>query len=225
MQSKKLAGQKPPPTQRYLDISEIRDGLVVLKDGTMRVVLLVSSVNFALKSEDEQNALVGSYRTFLNSFEFPLQIVIQSRKMNIDAYLDQLKQKEREQINELLRIQIADYRQFVGELITLGEIMSKRFYIVVPYTPSSSGNVSFFQRLLSAFSPGRIIRLEQKLFANRKQELMQRVDLIMSGLGSMGLNATILDTQALIELYYGMYNPDTAESQKLPDLAEMQVEK
>ncbi|MBI4276573.1 hypothetical protein HY629_01905 [Candidatus Uhrbacteria bacterium] len=224
MQSKKLAGQKPPPTQRFLDISEIRDGIVVLKDGTLRAVLLVSSVNFALKSEDEQNALVGAYSTFLNSFEFPLQIVIQSRKLNIDQYLEKLQQIERGQTNELLAMQTAEYRQYVSELVSLGDIMSKRFYIVVPYDPAGDRQKAFFARLRDLFSPASVVKLSQERFLDRKQRLMQRVDLIMSGLGGMGLNAVLLDTPTLIELYYTVYNPDTAETQKLSDVGKMNVE-
>ncbi len=224
MQSKKLAGSKPPSTQRFLDIAEIRDGVVILKDGTLRAVLLVSSVNFALKSEDEQNALIGAYSNFLNSFEFPLQIVIQSRKLNIEEYLERLKKVEREQTNELLAMQTAEYRQYVSELISMGDIMSKRFYIVVPYYPGFESMRGFFSRLKSIFTAGSVVRLKEERFLDRKQQLMQRVELILAGLGSMGLNAVVLDTQSLIELYYTAYNPDTADAQKMADVGKLQVE-
>jgi len=121
MQSKKLAGSKPgPATQRFLDIAEIREDTVILKDGTLRAVLLVSSINFALKGEEEQEAIIAGYVGFLNALEFPLQIVIHSRKLNIEDYLIRLVEAEKTQTNELLKAQIADYRSFVGELITLG---------------------------------------------------------------------------------------------------------
>jgi hypothetical protein len=128
MKSKKLANKKVSiSTQQYLDIAEIKNDSVALKDGTLRAVLLVSSINFALKSEDEQNASISAYVSFLNALDFPLQIVIQSRKLNIDVYLEQLAQRERMLSNELLRAQISDYREYVKELVELGEIMSKRF--------------------------------------------------------------------------------------------------
>ncbi|MEK7115885.1 MAG: hypothetical protein AAB879_00640, partial [Patescibacteria group bacterium] len=120
MQSKKLAGAKPGvPSQRFLDISEIREDVAVMKDGTLRAVLLVSSINFALKSMDEQNAIVQAYMQFLNAIDFPIQIVIQSRRMNIDTYLRRLSESERTQTNELLRRQIGDYRDYVRQLVEL----------------------------------------------------------------------------------------------------------
>src|SRR3989339_282798 len=121
MQSKKLAGKKPSTsTQSFLDIASIHDDVVIMKDGTLRVVLLVSSINFSLKSEDEQNALISAYASFLNSIDFPIQIVIQSRPLNIDGYLMRLGQMEKDQKNELLKMQIADYRNFVREMVDLG---------------------------------------------------------------------------------------------------------
>ena len=122
----KLAGKKiTSSTQQYLDIAEFREDTVIMRDGTLRAVLLVASINFALKSEDEQNAIIAAYVGFLNNLDFPLQIVIQSRELNIDNYLSFLKQKEKEQTNELLKIQTAEYLQYVGELISLGKIMNK----------------------------------------------------------------------------------------------------
>src|SRR3989339_1848524 len=132
------------PTQKFLHIAEVRDDLVVLNDGTVRGVILVSSVNFDLKSEDEQKAIIGNYVNFLNSIDYPLQIVIQSRPLDIDDYLDRLKKVEREQTNELLRMQTAEYRQYVSELVEIGDIMTKRFYVVVPYDPISDKQKSWF---------------------------------------------------------------------------------
>ena len=153
MRSKKLAGNKPSAaTQRYIDIAQIQDDIVVLKDGSMRAVILTSSLNFALKSPDEQAATVGAYVQFLNSLKFPIQILIQSRKLNIEKYLDELEQKYKEQTNELLKMQIAEYRRFVAELIELGEIMSKRFYVVVPFSPGGDEKKSFFDRFTSLFN-------------------------------------------------------------------------
>jgi len=213
-----------PSTQKYLDIAEIRDSTVILKDGSLRAVLLVSSVNFALKSEEEQNATVQSYINFLNHLEHPLEIVVQSRKLNIDKYLHEIAEKEKAQTNELLKMQIAEYRQFISELVELGEIMSKRFYVVVPYSPGSNKRKSFMERLSEIFSPLSAVRLEEKKFQELKQELDKRVETVISGLTEMGLNAVVLDTQALIELYYNTYNPEVSERQKLSDASQLQIE-
>lgn len=225
MESDKLAGGKPKiSTQRYLDIAEIRDDIVILRDGTLRSVLLASSVNFALKSEDEQNATISAYVSFLNSFEFPVQIVIQSRNLNIEPYLEQLKQIEKEQTNELLKVQTGDYRQFVQELVKLGEITSKRFYVVVPYNPLSDKAKGFFARLNEIFFPAPAITLKAGKFLERKRELLRRIDLISSGLSSMGINTVVLSTQNLIELYYNTYNPVTTDNEKLTDIEKIRLE-
>ena len=225
MRSNKLAGNKPSAsTQRYIDIAQIQDDVVVMKDGTMRAVILTSSLNFSLKSEQEQNATVGSYIQFLNSLKFPIQIVIQSRKLNIENYLASLDQKYREQTNELLKLQIADYRNFVAELIELGEIMSKRFYVVVPYAPGSDTQRSFMDRFQALFIPATRVTLQRSRFLERRKQLMQRVDLILGGLQGMGLNSVVLKTQNLIELYYESYNPDISEQQRLADINKMDVE-
>ncbi len=225
MRSNKLKGNKPSAsTQKYIDISQIQDDIVVLKDGSLRAVILTSSLNFALKSEQEQTATVSSYVQFLNSLKFPIQIVIQSRKLNIDHYLEELEQKYKEQTNDLLKLQIGEYRNFVGELIELGEIMSKRFYVVVPFTPGGDGQKSFFDRLQSLFIPATKVNLQRKKFLERRKELLQRVQLVMQGLNGMSLNSAILNTQQLIELYYESYNPEISEHQKLQDITKMDVE-
>lgn len=225
MRSKKLAGNKPSgSTQRYIDIAQIQDDVVVMKDGTLRAVILTSSLNFSLKSEQEQNATVSSYIQFLNSLKTPIQIVIQSRRLNIENYLSSLDQKYREQTNDLLKLQIADYRNFVAELIDLGEIMSKRFYVVVPFAPSADTQRGFMDRLQSLFIPATKVTLQRKRFLERRKQLMQRVDLVLSGLQGMGLNSVVLKTQNLIELYYESYNPDISEQQRINDVNKMDVE-
>ncbi len=225
MQSPKLAGNKPgASTQQYLDITEIRDDCVVLKDGTLRSVILVSSINFALKSEDEQNAIIFGYMSFLNAFDFPLQIVVQSRRLDIDAYLERLKQAEKEQTNELLKVQIAGYRQFVAELVQIGEIMNKRFFVVVPYNPATDKRKGFFRRLGELFSPAVLIRLREETFKQYRKELFLRVEHVMGLLNSLGLSTVPLDTQGLIELYYNVYNPEISRYEKLTDIAKTRVE-
>lgn len=222
--TKKKKKKSLPATQQHLLVAEIKNDTVIMKDGTLRSVLLVSSINFALKNEDEQNAIISSYVSFLNSLEHPLQVVIQSRELYIKPYLEKLLAKEREQSNELLRAQIADYRSFVAELVSLGEIMSKQFFVVVPYDPLSNKQKSFWSRLGETFHPASTVKLKGEKFQKRKYDLDMRVRQIESGLTSMGLTAVRLDTQALIELFYSTYNPDISLTERLPPLNELQVE-
>ena len=224
MSKKTLSKINLPSTQKYLDISEIRDGVVILRDGSVRNVLLVSSINFALKSEEEQNATIQSYVSFLNYLEHPVQIVIQSRKLNVDKYLNDLLEKERQQKNDLLKIQTSEYRQFISELVGLGQIMSKKFYVVVPYSPGEDTNKKFFDRLSAVFSPLVTINLKEKKFQRLKQEIDKRTETVISGLSGMGLNVVQLDTQALIELYYNTYNLEVSEQEKLKNIDELRVE-
>ncbi len=218
------ANKSTPSTQKYLRIAEIRDDIVVLNDGTLRAVLLVSSINFALKSDDEQNAIVSGYVTFLNSLDSSLQIVVQSRQLDLDEYIESLKQIEKEQTNDLLKLQTTEYRKYITELVELGDIMTKRFYVVVQYNPSSDKKRSFWGKIGDAVSPTASIDLSQKEFLKRKDGLMTRVDKIFSGLGSMGLRASLLDTQALIELYYNTYNPTVSRREKMVDVGKLRLE-
>lgn len=225
MQSQKLAGPKPGvPSQRYLDIAEIKEDLVVMKDGTIRAVLLVSSINFALKSMDEQNAIVQAYMQFLNSLDFPIQIVIQSRRMNIDEYLRKLGEAEKGQGNDLLKRQIGDYRDFIKWLVETGDIMQKKFFVVVPLDPSTDKQRGFFDRLQSILVPSAAIRLSEEKFRKNKESLMLRVNSVSGGLQSMSLNAVMLDTQSLIELFYTVYNPELFENQRMTATGKLQLE-
>jgi hypothetical protein len=223
-ESKSKSG-KAPSAQAHLPIAEIKENAVVLRDGTLRAVLLVSSINFALKSDDEQTAIVSAYVGFLNSLEFPIQIVMQSRRLQIQPYLDNLAKREREMTNELLRVQIADYRSFVKELVDIGQIMTKRFYVVVPYNPLTNKNTGFWTRFKDVLRPSGSVRLKEKNFQERKKDLDGRVHHVTGGLESIGLTVAPLDTQALIELYYSTYNPDISFSEQLQDLADIQVER
>lgn len=214
-----------PPTQRYLDIAEIREDVVVLKDGTLRAVLMVSSINFALKSEDEQQAIIQGYMQFLNGLEHPVQIVIQSRKMNIDGYLERLKSQEETVENELLKNQIRDYTSFIKELVDIGDIMQKRFFVVVPLDPANDKQQkNFFGKVSAAIMPASLIRLNDKVFRDKRDSLLQRMSVVAGGLSSMGLQAVLLDTQGLIELYYTAYNPDLFDTEKMVDVNKLQVE-
>ncbi len=225
MRSKKLAtGKINTSTQKYLDIAEIRDDVVIMKDGTMRAVILVSSINFSLKSEDEQNAIISAYVSFLNFLEFPLQIVIQSRRLDIDSYIDRLKKIEKEQTNELLRLQIVEYTNYIKELVEIGDIMTKRFYVVVPYNPLSDKQKSWNQRFLGLFTAAAEVKLSQENFIKRRHSLFQRVEHTLSSLASMGVKCAVLDTPSLIELYYNTYNLDVYSKQKITDLNKIRVD-
>ncbi|MDD4995290.1 MAG: hypothetical protein PHW53_02405 [Patescibacteria group bacterium] len=223
MSTKKIV-RPGQPTQRYMDIAEIREDVVIMKDGTLRAVILVSSINFALKSVDEQEAIISAYMQLLNSLEHPLQIVIQSRRMNIEKYLDALKEEEKNQKNDLLSAQISDYRSFINQLVELGEIMSKKFFVTVPYDPMSDKQRGFFSRIKEIFSPAVSLKLSGQKFIERRKELMMRVEHIIGALQSIGLTTALLDTQSLIELYYSVYNPEVYESQKVKDLSKIQIE-
>lgn len=221
----KLAKPKPgPATQRFLDIEQIRDNIVILKDGTVRSVLLVSSINFALKSADEQEAIVQSYIQFLNGLDSPMQISIQSRQMNIEPYINSLKDQRKQMTNELLRAQIDDYMSFIQELLQLGQIMQKRFYVVINYDPVSDKKNGFFARFGSALSPSVSTKLSDKKFNELKEKLDRKTDIIAGQLGSLGVQAVRLDTQTLIELYYSSYNPDIFDLERMSDIGNLRVE-
>jgi hypothetical protein len=211
-------------TQLFLDISEIKNDAVILKDGSLRAVLMVSSINFALKSEDEQTALVSSYVSFLNYLDFPLQIVIQSRKLNIDNYIKRLDDAEAGLTNDLLRKQIVNYKAYINELIELGDIMTKRFYVTIPYSPIEDKNRGFWARLGAVFTPAKVLQLNQVKFQQYLHELNQRVSHVDMNISGLGLTTVRLDTQGLIELFYEAYNPSTAEFQKLMPLEKLRVE-
>ena len=226
MQNKKAVKKtaKKPSTQTYLPIAEVRDGVVVLKDGTLRSVLITSSINFALKSEDEQNAIISAYVGFLNSLDFPIQICVQSRRLQIKPYLEKLIVQEKKQTNELLRVQTADYRSFIEELVDIGKIMTKKYYVVVSYDPLSNKKKSFWARFKEVIKPALTLRLKDERFKQRKEELDLRVRQVSSGLEGIGLQVAQLDTQSLIELYYNTYNPDISFAEQLGDIEQQQIE-
>lgn len=212
-------------TQQYLDILEIKDDTVVMKDGTLRAVLGISSINFSLKSEDEQNAIISSYVSFLNNISTPIQIVVQSRDLNIDNYLENLKIKEKEQTNRLLKIQTAEYIEYIQELVSIGKIMSKKFFVIVPYSPLTDKHKGFFAQLSESFKPAKVLRLREARFRKYKESLSRRVSSVAGALFSLGVDVKMLNTQELIELYYNTYNPETSKNQPLVDIDQLQVER
>jgi len=225
MQSQKLAGNKVrQSTQMFLDIAEIKGDTVILKDGTLRAVMMVSSINFALKSEEEQEAIVSGYVTFLNYLDFPIQIMIQSRRLDIDNYLKRLEEAERDLTNDLLKRQILDYKGYIKELIELGDIMTKNFFIVVPFSPMEARSTGFWGRLASVLSPTKIIQLKDEKLNKFLHELAQRVEHVRMNISSLGLTTVRLDTQSLIELYYNVYNPIVSQTQKLANIQNLRID-
>ncbi|MCL5407177.1 MAG: hypothetical protein M1429_01640 [Patescibacteria group bacterium] len=200
-------------TQDTLKFAEIRNDTVVLKDGNLRQILLCSSINFALKSEQEQNAIVYAYQNFLNSLNFPIQILMQSKKLDLSNYLKKLSEKAGSQPNELLRSQTLDYIDFIKRLINLANIMDKRFYVVVPFIiPPKVGPTNPLSR---GSEPQTLLSNDE--FTTYTKELEQRVQVIETGLGTIGIRTAKLNTQQLIELLYGVYNPEEANKEKLTE--------
>lgn len=225
MKNKKAKNQRIASTEKYLFVSTIRDDTVVLKSGGLRAILLTSSINFALKNEDEQQGVVQGYVSLLNSIDFPLQICIQSRKLNIDAYLLKVDEQYRKTTNDLMKIQLQEYKKYIVELLDLGDIMSKRFYVIIPYEPgSSSTKKSFTTQLSEVFAPTKAISLSKKKFNEYKNELERRVALVEAGLRGMGLSSVRLDTQGLIESLYNTYNPTVSQFEKITDINEIKLE-
>ena len=201
---------KGPATQEFLDIEKIRDGVVILKDGGLRAVLMCTSRNLELESIDSQNAIISAYADFLNSFDWPLQIVIHSRKLDIKPYLVTLEEKLKIQKNELLKIQTAEYIDFVKSFVTLSDIMTKRFYTVVPFDPVESKTESPIEKigsLIKITSP-KTQQLPQEKFQEYKNQLFQRVEHIILALAHVGIKAAALNTEELMELFYNLYNPE-----------------
>lgn len=209
-------------TQTHLRIAEIRDGVVVLKNGGLRTVLKTSSINFNLKSEQEQNSIVYAYQGFLNSLEFPIQIITRSKRLDIDDYIDQVEVLADKQENKLLQEQTYEYAQYIRRLVEYADIMEKEFYVVIPYDParaaSTNGFQSFFQRLAPKDTYSDIKKRHAE-FNHLKKSLTQRVNTVKSGLENCGLQVNELDTTELIELFYNSYNPKLSQTQKLKDLS------
>ena len=211
-------GKKAKASQDFVPVKEIRDGVVILEDGSMRMALMTSSLNFALKSADEQEAVIFQYQEFLNSLDFSIQFFIQSRRLNIEPYLDSLRDAEKKQLNELLKIQINEYIEFIKNFVSLTEIVTKTFYIIIPYSPPAFGTKPGAGPLGAAGISG----IFGKLFGGKKNEkggfkgnnfeeyksqLQQRVEAVSQGLARTGVRAVPLNTEELIELFYTLYNP------------------
>jgi type IV secretory pathway VirB4 component len=217
------SGNKPSAsTQAYLNVQEIKEGTIVMRDGSIRAILAVSSTNFSLKSGEEQNALIGSYQNFLNALEFPIQILMQSRKLDINAYLDKLRGIMQQQTNELLRMQTAEYVEYIGKLVEFASIMNKTFYVIIPLG-NSGVKTGFMERVTNLFNPAREISMKSRDFEKAREELSKRISQVTSGLSQMGLKTIALSTEELIELVYNSYNLDTASPIKIKNVDELDI--
>ena len=210
--------------QEKIKIEDIKDGVVVLKDKSIRAVLMCSSINFALKSNEEQTALIYAFQGFLNSLDFPIQILIISRKFDISQYVAQLEEKQKIQQNELLRILTSEYIDFIKGLTELTNVITESFYLAVPFAQIEAKNISLVQKLSSVVGIGtKTVTEEQKTFEELKAQLWQRVNFVITGLESFGIKSVPLNTEELVELYYRLYNPEAKE--KPPLIAELKQEK
>lgn len=207
-------------TQAYLDVAAIKNGTVILKDGSLRAILLVSSVNFALKSSEEQEDVILRYQGFLNSLNFPIQIVMQSRQMDLTEYLHRLSERAQNEPNEQIRLQTEQYVSFMQKILTAANIMDKRFYVVVAHEPIGLVKRGLFDRLLHP-TKQVTVSMTEKEFNQYSIELDEKVALIGNGLASMGLRSARLETKDVIELFYATYNPEQAVTQRLTNIEQM----
>lgn len=206
------------PTQQFLSFKEIKDGIIVLHSGGLRGILMVSSINFALKSADEQQATIYQFQTFLNSLDFTAQVLVQSRRVNMTGYMERLKKLEEKQTNDLLKAQTADYRRFIKEILDKGDIMSKSFYLVVPYTLAEvSGSVSAAREMFrKKEESGQSMSGES--FQRARVQLIQRMEFIAVGLRRCELEAVPLTTPEIIELLWSIHHPKSAEIGYYPSI-------
>ncbi len=227
----------PNSTQNNLHIAEIRDGIVIMNDGSFRSVVMVKSINFDLMSPTEREAVEYSYQSFLNSLYFPVQIFIRSEKVDMQPYLEKLDKIRSEHDNMLLAILMDDYLDFIDKLSSQTNIMDKHFYVVIPYFPNENGaNVigrklnkkgssqrkSLIEGLLNTFSGSQThLVIDEAKLEEAKTELRNRVQAVLGGLLECGVQGLPLATQELIELYYDAYNPDTATRQHLSNFSDL----
>lgn len=231
-------GQPAPPvkqsnpnsTQNTLQVAEIRDGIVIMSDGSYRSVLMMKSINFDLMSSAEREAVEYSYQGFLNSLYFPVQIFIRSRKVDIRPYLEKLDKIRSEHDNMLLALLMEDYIAFMNNIAQQTNIMDKQFYVVIPFIPAGleaqkavEASKNFVNNLIGAFrpSPEQHVTINEADLEAAKTELRNRVQSILSGMLQTGVQGLPLDTQELIELYYDAYNPDTATRQQLKNFSDL----
>lgn len=197
-------------TQSFVPVKEVRNGVIILKDDGYRGVLMCSSINFALKGEDEQRAIIGGFQSLLNTIDFSIQIVVHSRKTDIRPYLALLETRMQEQSTELMRLQLREYIQFIRNFIDSSDIMTKMFYVVVPYAPGAGGIV----KTAAPFLGGRPVPKNTggDSFEEHRVQLEQRMALVVQGLASSGVRAVPLGTEEIIELLYRSFNLSELEN-------------
>lgn len=202
--------QQAKATQEFVPIKEVRNGIVILKDGSLRALLMASSINLALKSQDEQQAIIGQFQNFLNSLEFTAQFFVQSRSLDIRPYIALLEGRYQQELDDLMRIQIREYIAFIKDFTERANIMSKNFFIVVPYDPALVARGGG----LSSFLPGgsaASATLTDEQFEQYRTQLEQRVSVIEQGLVRTGVRIVQLGTEEVIELFYKLFNPGELE--------------
>lgn len=223
--------KNPNSTQNSLQIAEIRDGIVIMNDGSYRSVVMVKSINFDLMSPQEQEAVEYSYQGFLNSLYFPIQIFLRSQKVDLQPYIEKLDKIRTEHDNMLLALLMEDYITYIDDLSQHTNIMDKKFYVTVPFYPAVdtqkalSQSKNFLSGLGGLFNhQDQHVTINEPDLENAKTELRNRVQSVLSGLQQAGIQGLPLDTQELIELYYDTYNPDTATRQQLKNFNELQAD-
>ena len=193
-------------TQNFIPVKEVRDGIVILKDGGLRALIMVSSINFDLKSDDEQNALVSQFQNLLNSLEFNIQLFVQSRELDIEPYIALLEQRLKEIPEELLQVQTKEYIEFIRWFTEQTNIMRKSFFVVVPYGSATINSGGGFLKKLFGGKKQRE-EAEFQRFEEARSQLEQRVSIVQQGLSSVGVRGAQLGTQEAIEVYYRIFNP------------------
>lgn len=214
-------------TQRYLQFAEVHDDTLVLVNGGLRAALEVSSINFNLKSSEEQDAIIMSYQQFLNSLNFPVQILIKSRKLDIDLYLNVLQQKRKKIASTLLKNQMSEYIEYISRLVENADIMEKKFYIVLPVNPSRAEPKGMLSKFISYIKPDDTvvdILRRRKEFADLKKDIDTRVNIVTTALENCNLKVKRLDTAELIQIFYQSYNPQLARAQKFSNVEDLGVE-
>jgi ribosomal protein S26 len=205
-------------TQQFLEIDQIKDGILILKNKALRGIMMVNSINFALMSEDEQNAIISQYQSFLNSLDFSLQVVIQSRRLNITSYLDKLRDLETRQSNDLLRTQIVEYRNFINEIVSGGSIMNKTFYVVVPFQPAMLNITSTAGTKTQKTGRSKTAEIAQEQFGHSKSQLLQRMEFVALGLRRCGLQCVPLNSLELAEFFWSTHHLEESERGYFPEI-------
>lgn len=218
----------PNSTQNILEIAEIRDGIVIMNDGSFRSVVMVKSINFDLMSPQEQESVEYSYQGFLNSLDFPIQICVRTQRIDMQPYIEKLDKIRSEHDNMLLAMLMDDYIGYIEQLSLSTNIMDKKFYVVIPYysvafgsneSKSLAQSKNFITGVVEMFNKkDKHVIINEQLLETAKSELRNRVQAVLGGLAQAGINGLPMDTQELIELYYDFYNPETSARQSLGDI-------